>query len=47
MSHFKAENSMKCFVLTTSTAILFRLEVDAVTKEPSCRMGHEEHTEEV
>lgn len=38
---------MKCFVLTSSTAILFRLEVDAVTKEPSYSTGHEEHAEEV
>lgn len=38
---------MKCFVLTTSIAILFRLEVDAVTKEPSYRTGHEEHAEEL
>ena len=37
---------MKCFVLTTSIAILFRLKVDAVTKDPSYRTGHEELAEE-
>lgn len=42
MSHLKAETSAKWFVLSTSIAILYRLEVDAVTKEPSFRIGVED-----
>lgn len=41
-SYFKAENSVRCFVLTPSIATLFRLEVDTITKKPY-RMAKTHH----